>query len=552
MSVAGETVVAGRYRLLDRIGSGSFGAVWRARDETLRIEVALKQLKPDPTAADAERQKAVARTRREASNAARLRDHPNIVAVHDVVTEAGEPWLVMRLVRGRSLADELAARGTLHADEVAKVAAGVLAALGFAHAEGVLHRDVKPANIMLAADGTVLLTDFGIAKHHADSTQTTHGMVVGTLPYMAPERLDGTDLPAGDLFALGATMYECLAGKSPFERDSVSATVAAVLRDDPPPPPGAGPLGPLIKALLEKDHSQRPDVAAAKALLVGRGQEETRSTSAPPATSPPPAPDPQPSATPHVPPTPTPAPAPAPAVVNRWLSVRDESRLGQPLQVRIDGINAGLVQPGGRQTFGILDSASTVQVGTFDNLSVSNIAMIARLSNFHPDYVVQRSASGRLLLNIAAANGVTWQASSVGAVQRTSSSTPSSTTPSSTARRPAASGQATASGGIGVLVVVAAIVVGLLWANDASFADTMTKAWHSHLEDSHVGDCVHQLPADSTHAANWVGVPCWTAAADYKVIAVYSGGGPRSQYVCPSPQTTVDTNDLIFCVAPKN
>ncbi|GAA1973530.1 serine/threonine-protein kinase [Catenulispora subtropica] len=262
-------LIGGRYRLDRELAAGGFGTVWAAFDTALRVEVAVKQVKLDPSATGAERDKAVARAEHEARNAARLRDHPHIVAVHDVVTERGAPWLVMQLVAGRSLHQELAARGRLSPDEAGPIAEAVLSALAAAHDAGIVHRDIKPANIMLAYDGTVLLTDFGIAKHHVDTAQTTLGTVIGSLPYMAPERLDGRDLAAGDLFALGATLYEMTEGVSPFARDSMTAVMSAVVLQHPEPPKHAGYLTSLVLALLAKDHTARPDARTALAMIKG-------------------------------------------------------------------------------------------------------------------------------------------------------------------------------------------------------------------------------------------------------------------------------------------
>ncbi|MFD9304681.1 WD40 repeat domain-containing serine/threonine protein kinase [Streptomyces sp. NPDC060048] len=257
-------VIGGRFRLLSMLGEGGFGQVWRAFDEKLGVEVAIKRVRIDRSATDAERARAAELAESEARHAARLRDHPNIVAVYDVVTASGEPWLVMRLVRGRTLAQEIRARGRLHADEAGRIASGVLAALSAAHAAEIVHRDVKPANIMLADDGAVLLTDFGIAKEH---TATTQAVLIGTLPYMSPERLSGKDLPAGDLFALGATLYETTEGVSPFARATAAAIMSAVVLEQPAPPLHAGRLGDLILALLAKDPDERPDAKTAAQVL---------------------------------------------------------------------------------------------------------------------------------------------------------------------------------------------------------------------------------------------------------------------------------------------
>ena len=263
-------LIAGRYRLIELLGSGGMGQVWKARDETLNLDVAVKEIHLDAGGTDAAREEAKRRALAEARNAAALRDHPNIVAIHDAVLDDGVPWTVMRLVQGRSLAEELAVRGTLHPDEVARIAADLLSALAAAHTAGIIHRDVKPQNIMLDTGGNVLLADFGIAKNHADTTLTATGMFVGSLEYLAPERLNGQeDTPAVDLFSLGATLYEAVEGTSPFRRATPAATMAALAFEPLPTPKRAGPLEPLISALLERDPEARPNTAEALGILAG-------------------------------------------------------------------------------------------------------------------------------------------------------------------------------------------------------------------------------------------------------------------------------------------
>jgi serine/threonine protein kinase len=244
--------------------------VWSAYDETLRVEVAIKQVRIDPNATEAERAKLISRAKHEARNAAKLRDHPNVVTVHDVVIADGSPWLVMRLVKGRSLAQELTERGRIPVEEATRIAAAILAALSAAHTEGVIHRDVKPGNIMLAEDGAVLLTDFGIAKHETDTAQTSVSQFVGSLAYMAPERLRGQDLPASDLFALGVTLYEAIEGISPFARETPIAVMAAIAMEQPAPPVHAAHLSTLVLSLLDKDPARRPDARSTLERLSGR------------------------------------------------------------------------------------------------------------------------------------------------------------------------------------------------------------------------------------------------------------------------------------------
>ncbi|MEU4822851.1 serine/threonine-protein kinase [Actinomadura sp. NPDC023710] len=260
--------IGGRYRLVEVLGSGGFGRVWRAHDETLGVDVAVKEVRLQPTASEEERAEFLTRAKREARNAARLRDHPGIVPVHDVVIEDGVPWIVMRLVDGQSLQDRLDKDGRVPAGEAAGIAAALLRALDAAHRAGVVHRDIKPANVMLTRGGEVLLTDFGIAVHHADTAMTASGALIGSMAYLAPERLRGRNNgTAGDLFSLGVTLYRCVEGVSPFRRDTPAETVTALLRDDPPPPRHAGALARLIVRLLDKDPGTRPTAAEALQLI---------------------------------------------------------------------------------------------------------------------------------------------------------------------------------------------------------------------------------------------------------------------------------------------
>jgi serine/threonine protein kinase len=263
-------VIGGRYQLVKELGSGGFGRVWQARDEMLHADVAIKEVWLPPTLSQAERQERLARAEREARNAAKLRDHPHVVAVHDVLIEDDTPWIVMRLVVGRSLQKRVESDGPVSVDQATRIAAALLSALGAAHAAGIVHRDVKPANVMLV-DGLVsgvLLTDFGIAVHKADPSLTASHMVVGSAEYSAPERLRGQDgQAANDLFSLGATLYFAVEGISPFHRATIPATLTAILTEDPPPTGRAGRLAPLITGLLNKNAAERPTIAQAQAML---------------------------------------------------------------------------------------------------------------------------------------------------------------------------------------------------------------------------------------------------------------------------------------------
>ena len=257
------TVVAGRYRLLERLGQGGMGVVWRAYDELLRREVAVKELHVR-IGVDGDYQ--ARQVLREARAAARLR-HPGVVAVHDVVVDDGRPVIVMELVAGRSLAEVIRADGPLPEERVAEIGVRVLDALTAAHAQGVLHRDVKPANILLDGD-RVILTDFGIAAVTSDTTVTETG--VGSPEYLAPERVNGAPAsPAADLWSLGVTLCAALRGESPFQRSDTQGTLAAVLTFDPPPIPRAPTLWPVLSTLLHKDPRQRPAATDVLEALAG-------------------------------------------------------------------------------------------------------------------------------------------------------------------------------------------------------------------------------------------------------------------------------------------
>ncbi|WP_326822593.1 serine/threonine-protein kinase [Streptosporangium sp. NBC_01756] len=276
--LAGD-MVGGRYRLAAELGSGGFGRVWRARDETLDVDVAIKELRLPPGMPETERAERLARATREARTAARLRKHDGIVAIHDVVIDDGLPWIVMELVDGCSLSEHVKQYGPLPVSRAIAVAAALLRAIGAAHREGVVHRDIKPANIMLAENGKVLLTDFGTAVHSTDTALTATGMFIGSAEYTAPERLRGSDgLPTGDLFSLGVTLYQAVEGVSPFRRDTQEATLAAVLLEEAPAPQRTGPLTQLITRLLDKDPGRRPTVDEALAMAGGIADEQPATT----------------------------------------------------------------------------------------------------------------------------------------------------------------------------------------------------------------------------------------------------------------------------------
>ncbi|WP_329349713.1 serine/threonine protein kinase [Streptomyces sp. NBC_01261] len=271
MSEVGEQVrdgrlVGGRYRLLERIGSGGMGTVWRAFDELVDREVAVKQPRLPGDPEDEEFQRAAHRLYREARAAARV-DHPSAVAIHDVVIEDELPWIVMELVRGESL-HELLNRGPLAPADAARIGRAVLGALCAAHAVGIVHRDVKPANVLLGPHGRVVLTDFGIAHIQGEESLTASGEFVGSLEFIAPERMSGTGAgPASDLWSLGVLLYAAVEGASPFRRTTVESTLGAILAGEPPEPTRAGPLGPLVVRMLARDPEERPGAEEVGAVL---------------------------------------------------------------------------------------------------------------------------------------------------------------------------------------------------------------------------------------------------------------------------------------------
>ncbi|MFF4185343.1 protein kinase [Streptomyces sp. NPDC001691] len=264
--VNGE-LIDGRYRLTELIGQGGMGRVWRGRDERLGRDVAVKEVMFPQGITAEQREVLLQRVTREARAAARL-NHPGIITVHDVVEHRGAPVIVMEHVTGISLAASIAQSGGLPVRKVAEIGVKMLQALNRAHASGIVHRDLKPDNVLLM-DDRVIITDFGIA-HMADSTMAlTHtGTIIGTPAYMAPEQLAGkTPSAATDLWALGATLYSAVEGQPPFNAETFTALVLAVVTEDPRPALRAGGLGPVLTALLTKDPAQRATAAQAQAAL---------------------------------------------------------------------------------------------------------------------------------------------------------------------------------------------------------------------------------------------------------------------------------------------
>ncbi|MCW2616677.1 MAG: serine/threonine protein kinase, partial [Frankiales bacterium] len=268
-----QRLVAGRYRLLSPLGSGGMGTVWRAEDVLLGREVAVKEVTFPRGLSDEDREVLRERTRREARAAARL-DHPSAVTVYDVVEEDGSPFLVMELVEARTLSQVVRADGPLTPQRTAQVGLALLGALETAHSQGIVHRDVKPGNVLLMAEkegaaGRVVLTDFGIASSPGDSSITSTGLLLGSPSYIAPERARGQSPgPASDLWSLGATLFTAVEGRPPYDGGEPLLTVTAVVTGEHEPFVAAGPLVPVLEGLLERDPEHRLTAAQARAALL--------------------------------------------------------------------------------------------------------------------------------------------------------------------------------------------------------------------------------------------------------------------------------------------
>ncbi|MFI2355648.1 serine/threonine-protein kinase [Streptomyces anulatus] len=260
-------LIGGRYRLLARLGHGGMGTVWRAHDEVVDREVAVKEPRVPEHLGEREHSTVHQRMQREARAAARI-DHPSVVTVHDVAVEDGKPWIVMELVRGPSLGDRLQ-EGTLDPREAARIGLAVLDALMAAHAIGILHRDVKPDNVMLGTGDRVVLTDFGIAQVEGEQQLTETGAFVGSPEYISPERVLGQRPgPESDLWSLGVVLYAAVEGMSPYRRSHTPATLQAVLSAEPQVPArGTGAFGALVMQLLRKDPAARPPAAEVRRAL---------------------------------------------------------------------------------------------------------------------------------------------------------------------------------------------------------------------------------------------------------------------------------------------
>ncbi|WP_443677147.1 serine/threonine-protein kinase [Micromonospora cabrerizensis] len=261
------------------------GRVWLARDEMLHRDVAVKEVVPPSWLAEAEREELRLRTLREARTAARL-NHPNVVRIYDVVHDRESPWIVMEYVQSRSVQQIISAEGPLSPQRTARIGLAVLAALRAAHTAGVLHRDVKPHNVLVADDGRVVLTDFGLATFDGgEGAMTGPGTVLGSPQFVAPERArEGVSDPRTDLWSLGATLYATVEGQSPYARSSAMATLSALATEPPDPMRRAGPLGPVLTGLLQRDPWRRLTAAEAEPLLRHAAAEHDR-PAAPPRSS---------------------------------------------------------------------------------------------------------------------------------------------------------------------------------------------------------------------------------------------------------------------------
>ncbi len=292
---AAERLIADRYALQTPIGQGGMGVVWGARDTLLGREVAIKEVRLPASIPDSERDSMRARVLREARAAARL-NHPGAVTLYDVINEQGHAFIVMELIHAPTLAQTVATQGPLDPSRAAAIGLQVAGALAAAHQAGIVHRDVKPANVMVGDDGTTRLTDFGIARVQGDPKLTSTGLIVGSPAYMAPEQASGEAAgPPADMWGLGATLYFAVEGRPPFERGGSIATMAAVVNDAPRPPRRAGTLGPIISSLLSKSPEARPTADALRQQLEWMVAAQGGAAGVRPPGAPPPAARPGPS-----------------------------------------------------------------------------------------------------------------------------------------------------------------------------------------------------------------------------------------------------------------
>ncbi|MEU9692110.1 protein kinase [Amycolatopsis japonica] len=269
-------MIAGHYRLVEQIGSGAMGVVWRAIDVRLERSVAVKQILPQPGVSEAERDNMRQRAMREAKNAARFQ-HPNAIVVFDIAEHGGDPCLVMEYLNGPSLSAIISDEGTLPLGRVAKIGEQVASALVAAHRAGIVHRDVKPGNILIDEAGTAKITDFGISRAAGDMTLTQTGLIGGTPAYLAPELARGSDpVPSSDVFALGATLYQAIEGQTPYGNSSNQlALLYAAANGQINPPQQAGAATALLMSLLRTEPTERPTMAEARERLAALAANES-------------------------------------------------------------------------------------------------------------------------------------------------------------------------------------------------------------------------------------------------------------------------------------
>jgi serine/threonine protein kinase len=273
--------IGGRYRLDRSIGQGGMGTVWQGHDQLLGREVAVKEVRFPPELGKQEVADLRERTLREARATARL-SHPNVITTYDVVEEDDRPWIVMELLKTRSLSEVLRDEGPLPPHRVAEIGLGVLAALETAHAQGVVHRDVKPSNVLVTADGRPVLTDFGIATMAGDPALTSTGVVLGSPAYMSPERARGKAFgPESDLWSLGVTLFVAAEGRPPFESDNALGTLTAIISDPVPPMSVGGPLALAVGGLLRKEPQERASIATVRKQLQEAAADRTAEAAAP-------------------------------------------------------------------------------------------------------------------------------------------------------------------------------------------------------------------------------------------------------------------------------
>jgi eukaryotic-like serine/threonine-protein kinase len=277
-----DRLLSGRYRLIEQIGRGGMGVVWWAYDEREEREVAVKEMHLPPSLGHRERLNLLRRTEREALAAGRLR-HPGLIAMHELVIEDSRPWLVMEYVAARSLEDVFVDDGPISPRRVAEIGVQLLSALRAAHDAGIVHRDVKPSNVLLETSGRVVLTDFGIATYEGATTLTQTGTFMGSPAYVAPEVARGEPATRGsDLWSLGATLYAAVEGRPPYDFETAMATLSALVTSDPTPPQRAGELRPVLGGLLTKDPARRIGAERAAELLALAATPPARPAPAPP------------------------------------------------------------------------------------------------------------------------------------------------------------------------------------------------------------------------------------------------------------------------------